>query len=244
MGYNGIITRAAGQGIAYAKCPGKEDLDEMFFVYVPSIDGTIISLEHHTRTHPEIHKWTQEAVPTTDTGWVTFRAGNDAVVSRYKTKQEKGLYYIQDLDFHLVEWATIATAHTTTAEVRNAIDQTVRTGSTSRITNMHCINFDQNLGDMNIADQMVPVLEWQEPTITSTIAQIQIQSATHTEKDILNFETWHQRLAHCSEKRLRQTQKSVDGIPAFHSSKIPPDIVRSCTCDVAILKKAPPWKNR
>ena len=93
MGYDGTITRAARQGITYVKCPGKEDLDEMFFVYVPSIDGTIISLEHHTRTHPKIRKWAQEAVPTTDTGWVTFRDDKDAVVSRYKTKKENGLYY-------------------------------------------------------------------------------------------------------------------------------------------------------
>jgi hypothetical protein len=89
---------------------------------------------------------------------------------------------------------------------------------------------------------MIPVSAWQEPTITSTIARIQIQSATHTEKDILNFETWHQRLAHCSEKRLRQTQKLVDGIPAFHSSRIP-DIVKCRTCDVAKLKKAPRGKT-
>ena len=209
----------------------------MFFVYVPSIDGTIISLEHHTRTHPEIHTWAQEAVPTTDTCWVTFRDENDVVISRYQTKQEKGLYYIQDLDFHHVESVNIAMTHLQHTQETNTDDITVQTG-TPKGQPINCIDFEHNLGEMNMADQMLLVSEWQEPPITSLIARIQIQSATHTENDIMNFETWHQRLAHCSEKRLRQTQKRVDGIPAFHNSKIP-TLVRCRTCDVAKLKKAP-----
>lgn len=68
-------------------------MEELFFVYIPFIDGMIILLEHHTRTHLQIHhKWTQEAVLTSDTEWVTFRDINDKVVSRYQTRQEKGLY--------------------------------------------------------------------------------------------------------------------------------------------------------
>ena len=68
------------------------------------------------------------------------------------------------------------------------------------------------------------------------IARLQIQNPM--EKDVLNFETWHQRMAHCSEKRLRQTQKLVDGIPTFHSAHIP-HVVNCRTCDIAKLRKAP-----
>ena len=71
-----------------------------------------------------------------------------------------------------------------------------------------------------------------------SIAAFHDRTKTQTEKDISNFETWHQRLAHCSEKRLRQTQKLVDGIPAFYGPKIP-DVVTCRTCDVAKLRKAP-----
>jgi hypothetical protein len=45
-------------------------------------------------------------------------------------------------------------------------------------------------------------------------------------------------IAHCSEKRLRQTQKLVNGIPAFHGPKIPA-LINCRTCDVAKLRKAP-----
>ena len=44
MGYDGMVTRAAGQGTAYdVRCKDKEEMEEMFFVYILSIDGTIIS---------------------------------------------------------------------------------------------------------------------------------------------------------------------------------------------------------
>lgn len=116
MGYDGTVTRAAGQGIAYVKSPDHDRLEEMSFVYIPSVDGTIISLEHHTRTHHNIHKWTQEAIPTTDMGWVTFRDKNDEVVSRYQTKQEKGQYYIQDLEFYPTQPEKISTCQQTVDE--------------------------------------------------------------------------------------------------------------------------------
>ena len=55
VGYDGASTQAAGQGTAYIRDPTTGALDKMFFVYVPSIVGTIVSLEHHARTHPLIH---------------------------------------------------------------------------------------------------------------------------------------------------------------------------------------------
>jgi hypothetical protein len=58
------------------------------------------------------------------------------------------------------------------------------------------------------------------------------------EMDVLIFETWHQCLAHCSEKRLRQTQQRVDGIPKLHAATIP-HMVTCRTCDIAKLQKAP-----
>ena len=73
-----------------------------------------------------------------------------------------------------------------------------------------------------------------------TLANTHVRNRMET--DILNYETWHQRLAHCSEKRLRQTQKLVDGIPPFHTPHIP-HIVKCRTCDVAKLKKAPRGKQ-
>ena len=133
MGYDGTFTRAVGQGTAYVRCKDNDEMEEMFFVYIPSIDGTIISfLVHHTRTHPAIYKWTQEAIPTTDTGWVTFLDVNNAVVSRYKTQQEKGLYYVQDLEFYPVQAATIATIATIATDLD---DDTTTDAPTSQSQN-------------------------------------------------------------------------------------------------------------
>ena len=104
------------------------------------------------------------------------------------------------------------------------------------------IEFEHDLAEMNARDLLRPVIDWKEPSSTFVISKVQTQRATHTEKEILNFETWHQRLVHCSEKRLRQTQKLVDSIPAFYGPKLPA-IVTCRTCDVAKLKKAPRGKN-
>ena len=71
-GYDGQVTKAAGQGYAKIYNPATKRTDEMLFVYAPMISGTIISLEHHAKTHPDIHKWTQEATPSDDCGIITF----------------------------------------------------------------------------------------------------------------------------------------------------------------------------
>ena len=98
-GYDGQITKAAGQGYAKIYNPATKQTDEMLFVYTPTVMGTIISLEHHAKTHPRIHKWTQEATPSDDRGVITFLAEDGTVVSAYPTLRSQGLYYIQDLHF-------------------------------------------------------------------------------------------------------------------------------------------------
>ncbi len=55
-------------------------------VYAPTITGTIFSLEYHAQTHPRIHRWTQEAIPSTQGGWITFY--DDPTV------RSKGVFYI------------------------------------------------------------------------------------------------------------------------------------------------------
>ena len=52
VGYDGASTQAAGQGTAHIVHSDTGHIEHMFFVYVPSIRGTIVSLEHHARTHP------------------------------------------------------------------------------------------------------------------------------------------------------------------------------------------------
>ena len=197
MGYDGITTRAAGQGIAYVRSSETEEMDEMFFVYIPSIDGTIISLEHHTRTHPRIHKWTQEAVPTSDTGCVTFRDIDDNVVSRYQTRQERGLHYIQDLEFYPVQLSTIAKTQVCEDEtIHDAL--TIKTKTPWKST-LNCIDFDCDLARTNLTDQLTPVEQWTLPRISAAVAVVHSHQMKQTEKDVANFEIWHQRLAHCSE---------------------------------------------
>jgi hypothetical protein len=71
-GYDGQVTKAAGQGYARIYNPISKFVDEMLFVYTPLMMGTINSLEYHARTHPRIHKWTQEATPSDDKGLITF----------------------------------------------------------------------------------------------------------------------------------------------------------------------------
>ena len=43
------------------------------------------------------------------------------------------------------------------------------------------------------------------PPLSHTICA---QTATKTEADVIQYEVWHQRLAHCSETKLRKTQRT------------------------------------
>ena len=60
---------------------------------------------------------------------------------------------------------------------------------------------------------------------------------------ILQYEIWHQRLGHCTEDKMRNTQRMVDGMPTFTTPKIPP-VVRCRACNIAHLQKAPRGPNR
>jgi hypothetical protein len=111
MGHDGRKTRTTGQGIAWIQNPITGTVDEMLFVYIPSIQGTIVSLEHHTKTNPNIHPWTQEATPTLSAGCVRFYDANDQILSTYKTVQHKGLYYLQNLHFIPVQDAGNTDTH-------------------------------------------------------------------------------------------------------------------------------------
>jgi hypothetical protein len=131
-----------------------------------------------------IHKWTQEATPTSDTGWVTFRDENDEVVSRYQTKQEKGLYYIQDMEFYPITSGTIAMCQKTEDEDMSLSDTpTIRmqTNIQPHLTNN--IDFYHDLAAMNVHDQLQPVIKWIEPRSPFVIAKFK-HSERHKLKKI------------------------------------------------------------
>lgn len=98
-GYDGTVTKAAGKGYAHVRNQATNTIDRILFVYTPTITGTIFSLEHHAQTHPRIHRWTQEATPSSNGGWITFYDVANGVVSKYPTIHAKGVYYIQDMQF-------------------------------------------------------------------------------------------------------------------------------------------------
>ncbi|KAI2502314.1 hypothetical protein MHU86_12118 [Fragilaria crotonensis] len=261
MGYDGAVTKAAGQGIALVHQATTGKTEPMLFVYVPTITGTIISLEHHARTHPAIHRWVQEATPSQNSGWVTFYDANGDKVSSYPTIMDKGLYYIQDMIFIPTTTNTSGptehinmTSHhpaETTPPPSFLDDVTVHTTNPS--TPLNCVDYDQSLvveHTQSMLRQDIPTnpicTDYNPPQpkqiwISSILTSAELPSDTNLgkmEKDVLNFEVWHQRFAHCSEKRLRLTQKHVDGIPKFHHATIP-HIVACRACDVAKLRKAP-----
>ena len=194
---NGVWWHSQSHALQDVKCPDKEALEEMFFVYIPSVDSTIISLEHHMRMHSTIHKGTQEAIPTKDTGWVTLRYANDAVVSWYRTTQDKGLYDIQDLELLPVRPATIASCQLANDDM--TMEAPTVKSRQPHVTNINCIHFAHDLDAMNHVDHLTSVAHWTAPTVPSMIAAIQCQATTYAEKVFLNLETLHQQLAHCSE---------------------------------------------
>ena len=71
-----------------------------------------------------------------------------------------------------------------------------------------------------------------------TTQTAQAKPTTPLEKDIINYEIWHQRLAHVSEDKLRKTQQCAHGIPPFTTTLLP-NLIRCRICDIARLQKAP-----
>ena len=241
-GYDGQSTRAAGQGYAHIRNPRNGTIDKMLFVYVPSVTGTIISLEHHAQTNTSIHRWSQEATPATNTGWVTFYAKDDHIVSRYPTVKEKGLYYIQDLAFLPV----LPPTNHRISQVQDfemalhgapiADDSDDETIQQSVMPTMYCEDYDEPLHQEHSTYQM-NILQ------TSNTHPLNVPTTTNTRmskltKDVLTYETWHHRFGHCSAQRLRRTQKLADGIPNIDTKTLPP-IITCRICDVAKLRKAP-----
>ena len=234
-GYDGKVTKAAGEGYAHVRNRDTDTIEKILFVYTPAITGTIFSLEHHAQTHSDIHRcWTQEAIPSTNGGWITFYDKEDGVVSKYPTIRSKGVYYIQDMQFE-------SALDSTTMEDEAICHETTPSMQTHRVACMkvQATTFDDfvNKGDMVTLLDYVPV-PTQDPIATPLYHLINKQTVTKTEADILAYEVWHQRMAHCSETKLRKTQQHVDGIPTFQTAEIPA-LVRCRACDVASLKKAP-----
>ena len=167
---------------------------------------------------------------------------NDDVVSRYETVQSKGLYYIQNLQVVTVPDSTTTDAinhlDVTTIPPDPDDDCTVQTSNPS--THMDSIDFELPLHIEDAPAQFAPRTNLYCQAINTAVTTVSINrmGASTMEKDVLNFETWHQRTGHCSEKRLRKTQQLVDGIPAFRTATLP-HVINCRTCDVAKLKKAP-----
>ena len=176
-------------------------------------------------------------------------------MSQYKTIQEQGLYYIQDLHFlpatadnQQITQCQVIQTDMPTVDITTHDATTIKTG-TARV--MDHVDFDNQLHVENRVYQVRPLQETINPIQTQTTPRpteesqhgtiAKMQACDNIARDVLNFETWHQRLAHCSEKRLRRTQQLVDGIPQFHISKLP-HVVNCRTCDIAKLKKAPRGK--
>ena len=209
-------------------------IDKILFVYSPTITGTIFSLEHHAQTHPNIHKWTQEAIPSTNGGWITFYDQQQQIVSRYPTVRSKGVYFIQDMKFV-----------PSTPPVPPSLPPDITPLSMSPVTpariSMLSVALPNDFSHSDDFDGFLDYMHVPDPARLSHLATSHpipdAPALSPTVHAILQYEIWHQRLGHCSEKKLRQTQHHVDGIPSF-KARIPP-IVRCRACDIAKLHRAP-----
>ena len=224
-GYDGVSTPAHGEGYAHVRNPVSGAVDKIFFVYTPTVSGTIVSLENHAQTHPQVHRWTQDATPSADRGSITFYGKDDTLISRYPTERIHGLYYfIQDMDFipppadHRAQWI-----HHKHAQDLACDDDTVHSGKS------HCEDYDIANDTMHYVNMI------QQPMSEPDHIAQQLAPSPHlskTEKDLVHYHTWHQRLGHCSETKLCHTQKLVDGMPPFSMTTLP-SYVTCRACDIA-----------
>ena len=233
-GYDGQVTKAAGQGYAHIYNPATKQINEMLFVYTPTVSGTIISLEHHAKTHPRIHRWTQEATPSDDSGWIMFLAEDGTVVSLYHTiRAGGGLYYIQDLNF-IPAPPTSPSHHQSICPVSPTPSDC--SALTLRVTMMQ--GFESTDYTPSLDTEHTAYLLGDQVTPSNALCLTQIElHATYAGKNVLQYELWHQRMGHAPASRLHKTAKHVQGLPTMHAQHLL-SFVR-CACDIAKLKKAP-----
>ena len=231
--------QAHGEGYAHVRNPVTGEIDKIFFVYTPTVSGTIISLENHAKTHPQVHRWTQEATPSADSGSIMFYSKDDTLVSRYPTERIQGLYYIQNMDvIHPDPSDNMHRLSMAQTQATGTDDDTIHSGNHD-LSPAFCADYDIER-DMHYVN-MISI-----PTSASDPIVQQLAPSPHlsrTEKDLIHYHTWHQRLGHCSETKLRRTQKLVDGMPPFSTSTLPP-YVCCRACDIAKLRRAPRGTRR
>ena len=250
-GYDGQVTRAAGEGYAHVRNNSTQTVDKILFVYSPTITGTIFSLEHYAQTHPLIHKcWTQEAIPSMNGGWIVFFDQHQQIVSRYPTVRSKGVYFIQDMQFVPSEDTTATSPDDGSPVVQEERDTSQPPGAvpasvtpSARLAHFtvallevfsHPDQFDGFQGYMTVpsSSSHCSMLTAQPPPPPA------VRDAAPALQAILQFEIWHQRLGHCSEQKLKLklTQQHVDGIPKF-TARVS-SVVRCRACDIAKLHRA------
>ena len=260
-GYNGQVTKAAGRGYARIYNPISKQVDGMFFVYTPLVMGTSISLKYHARTHPRIHKWTQEATPSDDKGLVTFYANDGTVVSAYPTIWSQGLYYTQDLDFIPAPHSptpSIPTERTDAPPVEHAATLTI-TMLQGQVTSRSVTDDTDYTPDMEVehltywlAGRMTRIIhrtwKWSISHIgmlgnQQTPANALCVAAITPAKDRLvkvthQYELWHQRMGHAPASRMYHTSRHVTGLPTISPTSLP-SFIRCRACDIAkFLRKA------
>jgi hypothetical protein len=141
------------------------------------------------------------------------------VVSQYPTIRAKGVYYIQDMQFEpSVDGAETSTTPTT--EHRHTSASTKRGMIAKLRAQERPMDDFLNRGEFEVLLDYVPTPTG-NPAVTPLMPTLSAQSATKTEADMLAYEVWHQRMAHCSEAKLRKTQQHVDGIPTFQTKQLP-----------------------
>lgn len=232
------MTKAAGQGSAHIYNPATQQTDEILFVYTArTVSGTIILLEHHARTHPRIHRWTQEATPSDDRGRITLLAEDGTIVSSYETIRAGGLYNIQDLNF-----IPAGSGGTDVVHVSSVAHIVISINNDTMTVSVHTVQVLEET-------YHTPALEIEHtayllgyqvtPSTTTCVAQSGRQGVKKAAKEILllQYELWRQWLGHVPAHRLQQTAPYVQGLPSVHASHIP-SFVRCRACDVGKLKKA------
>ena len=85
-------------------------IERVLALYSADIGGTVISLEHHATTNPNIQSWVQRSIPNEARGWITYYDTNNAIISEYDTIRQDGLYYMRDIQVSPPTPAT-ATVH-------------------------------------------------------------------------------------------------------------------------------------
>jgi len=258
---HGTQRPATGEGFLHLR-DNRGKLDRVFVIYSEHMDGgTIISPEHHAQHNPDIHVWVQTSMPAEGKGTITYKDRNGGTVSEYDTIRHSGLYYMTETTIVKPTKKSATIAMSFGSRIPASYEATDVYDFAADLTNWNedegmrmateilwpgTVSNENNMEDQIQVSQM-EMSNTEHPSLPATeddeISREDEDQLSHdrrlTERQMLDFELWHQRLGHAGKDKILLTKGCTTGMPDIKLPSTHSGLFKCPACEKAKMHKAP-----